>query len=302
MLKGKKAAHILIAFVLGYIPLIVHMRVFSPELEGFDWFYSSPIKESDFFLYYKTVAMICTGGVMLAFLPVVLKKNKELKRLIRPELIPLYIYAAAVLMSGMCSDNKRHAFFGVCEDFETVLTVLSYTVLFVFTYIFVDCIKDLEFILKCSAPGIAVIHLLSIAQLCSLDFFKSSLGKMLILPVKYHAEAQKLAFTFKERTVYATMYNSNYVPQYFCFFFFIFIVLALKSEGRKRAVWLGCSVASFICILGSRSKTGMIAVVAGLLFAVFFYFNGFRIKKGAVFIFWGLAVLLSSGILLYDAS
>ncbi|MBO4374586.1 MAG: O-antigen ligase family protein [Lachnospiraceae bacterium] len=288
-MNEKKAAHILIAFVLGYIPLIVRLHVFSPHLESFDWFYSEPIQSADFFLYHKSVLIAASGVIMLVWLIVrtVFLKDRDLLK--EKLLIPVMVYAAFVLISGIASPYRSFAFSGVCEDFETVIVVLSYVVIFIFSYCFIKDESDLSRVLKVSFPGVAIMHLLALSQLAGADFFQSGAGKYLLLPAGYLQNADKLSFPFKEHVIYASLYNSNYVPQYFCFFFFTALMYAFASKGGKRIAFFVMSCISFICMSGSRSKSGMVAFfIAGLFLLCAKLSERYGKKKAAVIAIAGM--------------
>lgn len=264
------------AFVLGYIPLIVRLHVYDSHFEAFDWF---PAWEDgmmyDFFLYYKAAAVIITAAVMLFIMLFSLlvgnTKRERPAKTFSPVLIALLGYLFFVFISGILSEHRPEAFSGSAESFESVPVILSYGIIFIYAYNTVRDKESLRKMLKLSLPGFVLIGIMSLLQLINADPFKSSFIKAITVPGKYADIRDSIVFTYQPGEVYATLYNSNYVAQYFGFGLFAGLSLViLNKDIRMRLAGLAAFLVSLCAIIGSRSRTGYIAVVISLI--LFFFF------------------------------
>ncbi|MBR5377448.1 MAG: O-antigen ligase family protein, partial [Lachnospiraceae bacterium] len=307
----EKTKLIPVAFVLGYIPFIVRMHEYDSHFEDQEWF---PVWDDgimfDFFLYYKAAAVLITAAVMLFILIFDARKNgsfeklKIWKRKWRPCELLLAGYLLAVLISGVVSRYRKPAFSGSAETFEPVPVILAYGVIFYYTACFVRSDDSARAVLKMALPGFLITGLTAVLQFFKADPFKSSLIKTLIIPGGYAQLKGDLAFTFAPGEVYATLFNSNYVPQYFGFAFFIgaFTVFGKGLKLSERITGAAAALISLISIAGSRSRTGYIAVVLTVLLFLALYINELMARKGiskgkraGVFIM--LTVLIAAGCL-----
>lgn len=266
------------AFVLGYIPLIVHLHVYDSRFEDFSWF---PAWEDgmmyDLFLYFKAAAVVITAAVML--LIILSEKEKGSWRQDIKKVIFLLIYLGLVLISGLLSSHRQAAFFGSAESFESVLVILSYGVFFFYSHRYVRDGEGLGTVLKLSLPGFALMSVISVMQLLKTDPFNGTFLKKIIIAEKYSDLREGLVFHFWKGDVYGTLYSPNYVAMYFGFGLFIGLAIVLCKNLSKKARTAGFVTAliSALCIIGSRSKTGILAAGISLIF-----FSLTKIKKRAV--------------------
>ncbi len=297
----KKFILVILGVMMGLVPLIVHMRVFFPGLDIFDWFYEGEILQADFFLYYKALLINIFAVVLLCLVIVDMMYNKRWQQKSLKGLIPAGILAFLVLLSGLLSKYRHFAFKGVMESFESVFSILSYLVFFACAYIYADNEDDIKTVLKAALPGLLIMSVLSLLQIFSMDFFRSSAGKHMIVAKEYIDSAESLSFAFGDHVVYATLYSSNYVPQYFVFMFFIALALGAAAGGKRRNIMYAVAGLAFIIIIFSGSKTGIASVL--LVFVAFFLFESsffekikFRIPMFCIALF-----LLTAVLMLYDS-
>ena len=115
-----------------------------------------------------------------------------------------------VLMSALFSKHKHWVSGGTYELFESVWVVFAYMLLCYYVYNFVNEEKHVEFILKISGIGMAIVTVIGVFQYFGLDFFQSNFGKHLITNPGWWKNLKELTFNFVPKTSYTTLYNPNF--------------------------------------------------------------------------------------------
>lgn len=291
-----KIKYLPIAFALGYIPLIARLHVYDSHFEEFNWF---PAWEDgtmyDFFLYFKAAAVIITAAVMMLIILF------DLKYFSKTMLIALAGYLLFVLISGILSEHRREAFLGSAESYESVPVILSYGIFFIYTYLKVHDPESIKIVLRMSFPGFVIIGVISLLQFLKADPFKNDIVKAITIPGRYSDLRDSLTFMFRPGEVYATLYNSNYVPQYFGFCLFIGMYFLIFENGLKaRIAGLVTAVLSALAVIGSRSRTGCIAVMIAMIFFMFFLQHFYDGKPARILRTVAVVVVLASvGVVLF---
>lgn len=284
-----------IILVLGFIPLLVHMHAYDCKLSQFEWFPNGSESQSDFFLYYKMVAIIIVGIVMIGML---LYKYATDKRNFKwnHAWYCLFAYAFLALLSALFSQYRYFAFHGSYEVFESIWVVLCYVIFCFYAYQMIQSDRDLKFVGKFAGIGIAIVTLIGLFQFFGLDFFRTGIGKRLITNVSYWPHVDELSFTFPLKTSYTTLYNTNYLAFYFGLCIPIAIILLLFAKNWKLRLFYGiCTVILMITLIGSNSKSALLTL--GITFILGCVIFSKRLKKywwipviGAVFlatmVFW----------------
>ena len=108
--------------VLAIIPLITFYYKYDTKLDQFEW-YSGPVKQTDFFLYYKSVALILVS-VYMVFAVIYMVLGEERKFAWDKKLIPLLIYAIISFISAIASKYSYFSFNGIYEQFEPVWVLI----------------------------------------------------------------------------------------------------------------------------------------------------------------------------------
>ncbi len=284
--KDKTGNYLLIlpAIILGYIPLIIHTYQYDPGMSEFSWFDSGQVV--DVYLASKMFIYIPVGLVMVCIF-FLYKWIREEKFVFDKMLIPLYVYAAFVLISGFASPYKMQAWGGSFEMFESVPVVLIYVFSAIYVYSLARSKADLNLLWKVASPGIFIECLISALQYFDLDFFKTSFAKHLYLSPIYWSQIDTMTVG-QYRTSYGTLYNPDFLPAYHAVvislavaaFFMVEkprdeVQAALSGKGgfmtEKRrylferiynAVILGLSI---ISLIGSDTASGKIVLVVVVL-------------------------------------
>lgn len=269
MMKEKKNTLLLwpIIFALGFIPMIVHMYTYDCMLQQFEWFPDWSSSQTDFFLYYKMIAIIITAAVMLCVLLFKLyAKKSDLKW--NYIWFAFMVYAILVAMSALFSEYKYFVVHGSYEVFESVWVVLGYVILAFYTYQFVNNENDVKYIFKFAGIGMLIITLIGFLQYLGWDFFRTGFGKRLITNPSYWPQVDSLSFTFPLKTSYTTLYNTNYLAFYYGLLIPILAMLCIFSKGWKKKVVYGIlAILSLGTLIGSNSKSALLALAITAVFA-----------------------------------
>lgn len=253
--------------VLGVVPWIVRAAVI-PLDDLTQRFWPQEVN-LDFFSYYKSRALyVLTLLAAWALLSrVLIRKQKLVRHWSQAAVLGLMILT---VLSTALSDYPSLAVRGFPDRYEGLLTWGAYFVLFLVTFQLLTkptYYKPLFYTFIGSATGLAVFGLF---QYLGMDFFQTNVGRLIIVPSVYAAIRETLVFQFGANTIYATLYNTNYVGSYFAMAFPLSWIFVLKAKTRKSFIlYSALSVVLFAALLGSRSRAGWVGgIVAFIVFLV----------------------------------
>jgi hypothetical protein len=187
------------------------------------------------------------------------------------------IYALFVLLSYAFSDYKEFSILGYNGRFEGTLVILAYLLMLFYTINAVNSEKNVKAILVCVAASCTLLCLLGFSQGTGHDFFRTTIGKKLILPVSQWENLDSLNFTFNNNEIYQTVYNINYVSFYLALIIPIFAMLMIYAlnniKKSKGTAVLGIALAVFFAALiynlaGSKSAGGIAGLAVAFVCAV----------------------------------
>ena len=261
--KSSNKVFIPIILLMGFIPLIVHTYSYNSNLSQFNWFPSGADSQTDFFFGWKMIAIIVVGIVMAGILFYQYFKKKQGLRF-ENAFYFLFFYAMFVAMSALFSSYKYWVVRGSYELFEPVWVVFVYILLCYYTYLFVQQEQEVKFILCGAGIGMAVVTLIGVFQYFGMDFFKTGFGKHLITNPSWWDNLDSLSFNMLEGTSYTTLYNPNFLSFYFGMLIPLLVcVFIAAKKAWQRVLIIVAEVLCLICLKGSRSDTGWMALVVG---------------------------------------
>ena len=260
---------------MAVVPLMVHIFIRDNIFKDYSWF-SSNETNADFFLICKMYGLfaVMTAMIILAAADIFRgSKNAEFMGKIKyskPVLILSGLYILLSLVSALFAHDAKSAFIGGYAQYEPILVLMAYIVIFVFTYFCVNSTETMMFLYKLLIAGIAVISFIGMMQYVGKDLFGSDIGKS-IITLFSDIDADKVSLKFEQGRVYMSLYNPNYVGSY------VALVLPVAAAGivilKKmwlKAVSAAVSVMLVVCLAGSGSVTGMTAVIiSAVLFIAF---------------------------------
>lgn len=256
-----------ILLVLGLLPLITRMVSLDSHVE--ELFFGTEIEKNyDAFLYAKGIVLLVLAGVMLIVLIGTWFYDREWPKL-GLAFIPLAVYALFVFISSLRSDYQEFAMNGIDDSYQSMFILLSYCVLVIYCYVMVRSETAVKRIFTWWTVGIFLLSLIGISQMFFTDFWATWLGRHLLLAVKDWG--MNLSFKFEQGRVYMSQYNPNYVGGFAVMIILPFGILALLGKGKVRWLYALTAIGMLLCLLGSQSKNGIIALVlSAVLMLVFF--------------------------------
>jgi len=252
-----------VLFIITILPLIVRLHEYETPLSEYPWFSYNNIYV-DFFLYYKQWLFISASLIMAIIIVVRAYLDKSVIKF-SPIFIPLTVYALLALLSSVFSKYRNYSFTGMFEQFESVFVLLGYCLVVYYIYLFVQSENDIKLIIKCLLIGVLLLSLIGLTQFIGHDFFATETGLRLITPSIYWNSLDTISFNFGKNRVYLSLYNPNYVGVYVSLVLPILIVLTIFNRKLWMfPVYLLAIAGLIICLIGSHSTAGIIAIVVAL--------------------------------------
>lgn len=254
-----------IIFIIAVVPLIVILR--QVPMVGILQLYWTSNPNVDFFSYYKMIWFLIANILLVIAFLFYLYSNPTYKIKSTILYFPMAIYTLFVVLSSLFAEHFYVAIIGFPDRYEGMLVLLGYILAMFLTMNLVNSQKQIKILLGSLGVSATVLGILGAFQFFGLDFFRSQLGRRLMLPSDLLEYADQLSFRFGEYTIYSTMYNTNYVGSYMVMLFTLSLVVYLLVTTTKHKVLAGAfSVLIFINLIGSRSRAGMMGFYVALFF------------------------------------
>ena len=251
------------------VPLIVYMKMVPVEGIAFQYWKGSS-ENADFFAYYKSLWIIIAAALsIISFSICLCLKKIQIKQ--TRLYIPMGLYAFFVILSTIFAEYKDVALWGFPDRHEGMLVLLSYIIICFVTINLVNEKKHLKIIFGSLFASASIIGIIGIFQYFGHDFFRSSFGKLLILPAAQHFMADTLEFLFGSNTIYSTLYNTNNVGSYMSMLFMLSLVLFILVKNKYQKIALGFFTLLMLAnLLGCNSRAGYVGTALALLAAIVF--------------------------------
>jgi len=224
-------------FFTAFVILLVRMTVYTRPMEQFYWS-DSGNDQVDFFSYCKMIAiLICAVVVVLILAYRLFTRTLAIQR--SAIYIPMLVYIVFVVLSYVFSKDKEFALLGWNDRFEGTLVLLAYMIMLFYAMNSIKTEKAVKRIICFLAGTSILLGLLGVSQALDHDFFRTKIGKMLIVPYEGWDQLDKLSFTFKNKEIYQTVYNINYVSFYLTLLIPLFGLMFIRSflKGKEEPVW-----------------------------------------------------------------
>ena len=269
MKTNKLVVHLISVFVCIF-PFITLLHI--EKLTGIDY-YVYPSQNgyiADYFLYYKEVFLILFSLVLICFLiyDLLFNENTKLKTKQFVSVLPfIIIYIILIVLSSINSSNKNVVLMGSYTEYEGVLALISYIILMISSYNFIDDYNN--YIFKRAIIILSfIIGLLSIIEffykpLLMIDFINSKLrlNELIIMDSK----------------VALTIYNSNYLGGICSLLLPSNIILYLKNEGVKKYLYFSSSCLIYFSLIVSGSNASIYSSI--IIFSILVLSNLKKIKQ-----------------------
>ncbi|MFW5841655.1 MAG: O-antigen ligase family protein [Bacillota bacterium] len=285
--------------IIGIIPLIVYLNVVQLNTIQSDYWLGHDV-HYDFFSYYKALWFSGITFLSLGILLYMVFTNRYI--LYKSSVyIPLGIYAVAVLITYLASQEKSITTLGVMDMYQGVFVLLGYVILVFVIYNMVKTTDHIQYLLAAFIFLGAVTTLIALSQYFGFDIFRTNLGLKLILPRDYHHLADQLAFTFDKYAVYATMFNTNFVGSFAALMIpLAYAIYLYQKKGYTVMLALLFFGAMVFVGFGSNSRAGLLGSASAFIL-MFIVYRKIMIRR-PLFSLMPFAILLGVGLLLNIAS
>jgi hypothetical protein len=266
----------IVAIIVFLVPLI--MRLYIEELDGIRFLsWQGKSKHADLFHYAKAQLLIILSCVLLLVMVIGIL-IKKIKPVLTIEIVSVIILSFFILLSAVVSKYGKTAMIGSVSKYEGLYVLISYSLLIISIIICrpdMKLIKTLMVFLMLSA---SILGIIGISQYYGFDFLKTDFIKKLILGKEYLYLLNDLDFVYNKGTVYATLFNPNFVGSYAVILLPVSMGIYLNIVKIKHKI-LTCLVSCiiFFTLLGSMSRAGMLGGIVMII--IFVILNIKLIKK-----------------------
>lgn len=299
--KSAKQRHIgyyiPIIIIIAVIPLIMRGKIVELSQAQAD-FWKGGSTHVDFFCYYKSLFFVITSiAAFLAYLGLAMNSRLALRKEAK-YYVPLAIYAIMTVVSTILSPHVDVAMQGFIEMYQGMPVLLCYVLVTFIVCNYMRDERDIKIFTYAYAAVTAVVGVLGITQYFGFDFFKTPVGNWLIAPEIIRNMGVK--FNFGANTIYATMYNTNFVGSFAALVLPVSLTMYLFDDDRKKTVLFGAvTILAFITWLGCNSRAGYIGVaVSFIIGAVLFRKVILRKYKKAIV----MAVVFAATVIVMNAA
>src|SRR5665648_332152 len=262
------------AFFTAFVIIITRMHVYNRDMGQFFWSGQGDNAQlSDFFSYFKMVAIvICATLAILFLLYRVFTQALYIQKSVY--YYPMVLYSLLVILSYAFSDFKEFALWGYNDRFEGTVTLLAYMVMLFYIINTVRTEKNVKWIIYPVAASSFLLGMLGVSQAGDFDFFRTAFGKKLITPSWFWDQVDNLNFTFQNKEIYQTVFNFNFVLFYLSLLIPLFGLLFIYSmtadkEDRiyKKLIWGLLFGLAVFNLIGSASSGGLMGMAVVVLVA-----------------------------------
>lgn len=256
-------------FIITIVPLVTHGKLIELPMEQAN-FWKGGIFHVDFFSYYKSTLLIIASCISLLLVAHLILNKKLILLNEKKYYIPMCIHVLLIILSTVFSKDKNVSILGFVEMYQGMSVLLSYILLLFITMNLIKSVRDIKIIIYSISILTVVVGFLGLSQYFGHDFLQTSLGKWLITP-KILRDAN-LNFSFGKFTIYATMYNTNFVGSFGALVLPIAIGLYLQSENNKKTIiFYTTSILAYATWLGCNSRAGYVGIILSSILGIIIF-------------------------------
>ncbi|EKE05204.1 MAG: O-antigen polymerase [uncultured bacterium] len=286
---------ILIILTACLVPLLIRVVKLDYPMSQFT-FYTNDNTFFDFYSYVKSMAIELIGltTAILLFFKIKNTKHYNFKDPI------LWITGTSIiliLLSFLFSINPYVSNHGFIQRFESVWVVISYLLIFYYTYTMIWSSTQLKTFFKWFWISNIILSLIGIMQFIGLDPLISDWIKPFITSFSLLKSNFTANSVLDNHIISQTLYNYNYVGFYISLSLPVFLSFTLYEVNKRlKIAYAVTSIAITFNLIGSTARSGLVGLAVGLLVWIIFnhklIFKNFKVT--AVLIL--LAVLSFIGV------
>ena len=256
----KKYNILLIALIISILPKIFYLRLVILSRDNqLIW---GNLIDSNFSAFYKmNFLLFATFLLLISIIPYLIQI--KIKKTFY--YIPLIFLAILIIISAYFSKYSTVTMTGFPGRYESLFVLLSYLLLTFVTLNTIEQKDAFKFVFSIFFISIFILGFHGVLQYFGFDFFATDIGRRIITPPGLERMVDNLSFLDSNR-VYSTLGNPNYVGSYGAMVLSLLFGLYINTRKQKRIYILGfLNILMFAYLVGSRSRGGMIGLLAGLI-------------------------------------
>ncbi|MGB4437940.1 MAG: O-antigen ligase family protein, partial [Sedimentibacter sp.] len=226
--------------------------------------------------YKSTILIIAVCMSLLPFANLLLKHKISIHNDKR-YYIPMSIFAFFAVLSTAMSPYRNVALLGFIEMYQGMSVLLCYILLTFIIMNFLNTERDFKIIIYSFVVLSIIVGIIGLSQYFGHDLLQTDIGRWLITPESLRNA--NIEFTFGKYTIYATMYNTNFVGSFGALLLPLNIMLYLNSNKKQtNIIFLISSVLIYTTWLGCNSRAGYIGVIAACIIGIIMFRQVLREK------------------------
>lgn len=238
---------------------------------------------ADWFLYCKEVIfLLCAIASCLYFVgerifpDYLCRVNPIFESKSKLPMILIGIYLIMSIASAVFSENKDVVLWGMCNEFEGIIGIFTYCILFIAGYNFFSGRRIRRFYKKALLVLIVVTIILAAFEYLSTPILKLPFMKYIIAPEEYRNLAENITKSNTFREAVLMFYNSNYMGGFCTIIFPISVYYVIAAERNLYKILYSIAAAgTFAAGIMSNSTAAFYVMIAESIFI----FAVFSIKK-----------------------
>ena len=291
----------LLALVIGFLPLVVRAQIVKQEgMDDSPYFFLHTGYYYNWYDAWKLFFLVLAALLLLILMILEFRKNRQAYWFPKRIIIPLGIFALALVASTALSEFPHNALFGYINRMEGFFAWAAYLVLFLAAWTLARE-KDFEVwgfpaLEKFYMAGAVLFASAGLLQLWGSDPLTWPVLYKGLVPAAYREALPEVVSKYPLRA-YVTVSNPNYVGSWCALalpWFSMGFLASDEKTGRSRL----CAFLVFLLtalLMGSRSRAGMVGVLAAL--GLVFLLDIRNLKK--TWKRWGLLLAASGAGMLF---
>lgn len=282
--------------IAGFVPLIVYAKYVDLSGTTQALYWTGQQQYLDFFSYWKAQWVVALTAIALVFYIILYMQKKLPLKDLKQYYIPMGIYALFVIISTVFAIDTQTALWGFVDMYQGMFVLLSYVLLTFLTINFVNNEREVNLFMNAFLFLMIVEGVIGVGQYFGVDIFQTKLGKDLIVP--NYLQVDNLSFSFGPKTIYGTLFNTNFVGSFATLMLPLSIGGGLSAKTRNKKIVSGIAVLLMIFVwIGCNSRAGYLGMAVATVFAMWLFrkviIKHWKVSVGIVAVMMSVLVVLN---------
>lgn len=273
----KIAVAFMMSVFIAILPYISYLHS-QPLTDLTSMYYSSDTgRITDWFLFQKEFCVVLAAIILAALFMVdevfIEKHWKDIplrKKDMRLPMILTGVYALLLIVSGIFSEHKELVLMGVVKQYEGLLGVLGYLIIFLAAMNYFADTKSLEIFSWAMIMTCVACTIFAVMEYYGHPLQQTDIMAHLMAPPEKYELAKTLRST--SNNVHITFFNSNYLGSFCGLMFPLVLALGLGSrENVKKIFGLAAAAGIAVCAVLANSSGALYSIAASSAILLIIY-------------------------------